>query len=42
MPEGSAFLINGNECEVMGYADVLKFEYKKEISRIAVGSKFKI
>ena len=42
MPEGSAFLINGNECEVMGHADVLKFEYKKEISRIAVGGKFKI
>ena len=42
MPEGSAFLINGNECEAMGHADVLKFEYKKEISRIAAGSKFKI
>lgn len=42
MPEGTAFLINGNEVEIIGYADVLKLEYKKEISTLKVGSKFKI
>ncbi|MCD8213755.1 MAG: dipeptidase PepE [Campylobacter sp.] len=42
MPEGSAFLINGDVCEVKGFADVLKFEYQKEISSVKVGTKFKI
>lgn len=40
LPEGTALLINGDEVEVMGHADVLKFEYNKAAQIIKLGSKF--
>ncbi|AQW81173.1 (alpha)-aspartyl dipeptidase [Campylobacter pinnipediorum subsp. pinnipediorum] len=42
MPEGTGLLINDNEAEVIGYADLIKFEYKKENTFIKVGDKIKI
>ena len=42
LPEGTALLIEGNEAEVIGYSEILKFEYQKEIEKIEVGTKFKI
>ncbi|MBR8461380.1 dipeptidase PepE [Campylobacter sp. faydin G-140] len=42
LPEGTALLINDDNCEIIGYADVLKLEYQKEITTIKVGDKFKI
>lgn len=42
MPEGTAFLINGDEAEVIGHSDVLKFEYKKEIAVVKIGEKIEI
>ena len=42
LPEGTALLIKGNEAEVIGHSEILKFEYQKEIEKIEVGTKFKI
>ena len=42
LPEGTALLIEGNEAEVIGHSEILKFEYQKEIEKIEVGTKFKI
>ena len=42
LPEGTALLIAGNEAEVIGHSEILKFEYQKEIEKIEVGTKFKI
>ena len=42
LPEGTALLIEGDEAEVMGHSEILKFEYQKEIEKIEVGTKFKI
>ena len=42
LPEGTALLIGGNEAEVIGHSEILKFEYQKEIEKIEVGTKFKI
>ncbi|WP_459881261.1 dipeptidase PepE [Campylobacter concisus] len=42
LPEGTALLIEGSEAEVIGYSEILKFEYQKEIEKIEVGTKFKI
>ena len=42
LPEGTALLIKGSEVEVIGYSEILKFEYQKEIEKIEVGTKFKI
>lgn len=42
LPEGTALLIAGSEAEVIGYSEILKFEYQKEIEKIEVGTKFKI
>ncbi len=42
LPEGTALVIRGNEAEVIGHSDILKLEYKKEIEKIAIKSKFKI
>ena len=42
LPEGTALLIADNEVEVIGYSEILKFEYQKEIEKIEVGTKFKI
>ena len=42
LPEGTALLVEGNEAEVIGYSEILKFEYQKEIEKIEVGTKFKI
>ena len=42
MPEGTALLVEGNEAEVIGHSEILKFEYQKEIEKIEVGTKFKI
>ena len=42
LPEGTALLIKGSEAEVIGYSEILKFEYQKEIEKIEVGTKFKI
>lgn len=42
LPEGSAIEITGDEAKLIGYADALKFEYKKEVAMITIGSKFKI
>ena len=42
LPEGTALLIKGNEAEVIGDSEILKFEYQKEIEKIEVGTKFKI
>ncbi|PSM53119.1 (alpha)-aspartyl dipeptidase (peptidase E) [Campylobacter blaseri] len=42
MPEGTAFVINGDEAEIIGHDDMLKFEYKKPIATIKNGSKIKI
>ena len=42
LPEGTALLIKGNEAEVIGHSEILKFEYQKEIEKIEVGIKFKI
>ncbi|KEA45990.1 peptidase E [Campylobacter mucosalis] len=41
LPEGTALVINGNEAEVMGYADALKFEYNKAVQTIKLNEKFK-
>lgn len=42
LPEGTALLVEGNEAEVIGHSEILKFEYQKEIEKIEVGTKFKI
>ena len=42
LPEGTALLIEDSEAEVIGYSEILKFEYQKEIEKIEVGTKFKI
>lgn len=42
LPEGTAFLINGNEAELIGHADALKFEYKKDVATLKIGEKIKI
>ena len=42
LPEGTALEINGDESQLIGYANALKFEYKKEVSTIKLGSKIKI
>ena len=42
LPEGTALLIEGSEAEVIGHSEILKFEYQKEIEKIAINSKFKI
>ena len=42
LPEGTALLIGGDEAEVIGHSEILKFEYQKEIEKIEVGTKFKI
>jgi dipeptidase E len=42
LPEGTALVIRGNEAQVIGHSDILKLEYKKEIEKIAIKSKFKI
>ena len=42
LPEGTALLIKGDEAEVIGHSEILKFEYQKEIEKIEVGTKFKI
>ncbi|MGP1360380.1 dipeptidase PepE [Campylobacter sp.] len=42
LPEGTALVIRGNEVEVIGHSDILKLEYKKEIEKIAIKTKFKI
>ena len=42
LPEGTALLIADSEAEVIGYSEILKFEYQKEIEKIEVGTKFKI
>ena len=42
LPEGTALVIRGNEAEVIGHSEILKFEYQKEIEKIEVGTKFKI
>lgn len=42
LPEGTALHIKGSEVEVIGHSDILKLEYKKEIEKIAINSKFKI
>ncbi|WP_107796703.1 dipeptidase PepE [Campylobacter concisus] len=42
LPEGTALLVEGNEVEVIGHSEILKFEYQKEIEKIEVGTKFKI
>ena len=42
LPEGTALLIEGDEAEVIGHSEILKFEYQKEIEKIEVGTKFKI
>ncbi|NLK66544.1 MAG: dipeptidase PepE [Campylobacteraceae bacterium] len=42
LPEGTALNIAGDEAELIGYADALKFEYKKEVSTIKLGSKIKL
>ncbi|MGG7074186.1 dipeptidase PepE [Campylobacter sp. 9BO] len=42
LPEGSAIVINGDEAQIFGYADALKFEYEKEPQTIQLGLKFKI
>ncbi|CZE45814.1 dipeptidase PepE [Campylobacter geochelonis] len=42
LPEGTALLINGNEVELIGHSDALKFEYKKDIATVKLGEKFKI
>ena len=42
LPEGTALLVAGNEAEVIGHSEILKFEYQKEIEKIEVGTKFKI
>ncbi|QKF65530.1 dipeptidase PepE [Campylobacter corcagiensis] len=42
MPEGTAFLIDGDKAEVIGHSDILKFEYKKDVQTIKIGEKIKI
>ena len=42
LPEGTALLIEGDEAQVIGHSEILKFEYQKEIEKIEVGTKFKI
>ena len=42
LPKGTALLIEDSEAEVIGYSEILKFEYQKEIEKIEVGTKFKI
>lgn len=42
MPEGTAFLINGNEAEAIGHADILKFEYNKPVATLKIGNKIKV
>ena len=42
LPEGTALVIKGDEAELIGYSDALKFEYKKEAQTLKLGLKFKI
>ncbi len=42
LPEGTALLIEGDEAKAIGYCDILKFEYNKEIATIKLGSKIKL
>ena len=42
LPEGSGIKILGGEAEVIGYENIYKFEYKKEIETLNLGTKFKV
>ena len=42
LPEGTGFLINGNEAELIGHCDALKFEYNKDVATVKLGEKIKI
>lgn len=42
LPEGTAFLIEGNEAKLIGHTDAYKFEYKKEVTTVKVGEKIEI
>ncbi len=42
LPEGTALLMEGDEATAVGYDDILRFEYNKEIATIKLGSKIKI
>lgn len=42
LPEGTAIKISGENAEVMGYADILKFSFGRETEILKVGQNFKI